>query len=77
MQTNSKTVNPPLTGSCTDLAVGLRLGSLQPPHSLADGDLLQEGVALWRREVRRLHLAKVKLHSAVATDDMWEKGLAI
>lgn len=59
------------------LAVGLGLRPLQAPHALLHGDLLQEGVALRLREVRRLQLAKVELHGAVVADDVGEERLAV
>lgn len=59
------------------LAVSLGLRPFEPTDSVAHSDLLQEGVALGLREVRRLHLAKVELYSTVVADDMGEKGLTI
>lgn len=65
------------SGAAGYLTVGLGLRPLQAPHTLVHGDLLQEGVALRLREVRRLQLAKVELHGAVVADDVGEERLAV
>lgn len=59
------------------LTVSLGLRPLDRTHSIADGDLLQEGVAFGLREIWSLQLAKVELHSTVTADDMREKGLVV
>lgn len=59
------------------LTVGLGLRPLERPDPFVHRDLLQEGVALWLREVRSLQLAKVELHGTVVADDVGEEGLAL
>lgn len=59
------------------LTVSLSLWPLQAPHTVLDGNLLQEGVALRLGKVRRLQLTKVELHGAVVADNVRKEGLAV
>lgn len=59
------------------LTVSLGLWPLERSDPFVHRDLLQEGVALWLREVWSLQLAKVELHGTVVADDVGEEGLAL